>query len=541
MIFTLHRYIFRDLIKTFVITTLILSVLLGLGMMLRPLREFSVDPARVPELVLCTMPITLTMVMPIAALLAATLNYGRLAALNEINACRSSGIGLMTLMYPAFTLALLVGTVTLLLVFHVIPSYTERIEGILRADAESIIYRNIERSGKLGNMFPGIMIHADATDPKNHRLIGVAAVRMTPTRIEEIITARQVVVNISGRQNQNEVVLRFQNATVVSENGNLFFEETQIGHPIPSFWRDNIKFKKLSDLDRIREDMTLFEPVREMFDDYRGQLTLERYFEWVNRQLMTTGEVELQQGSNTLTINAERCELRSASRRGGIGSDGSQPGRLTGSGDWPISVISRSETGRERIYEARNGRLIMNVDRQVPQAALTLEEVRWHYVDDPYMQYIDRYPLGEVDVPSNVTSAVEALTLPEVLDGSAGMSLVEPSVQLEVMHSDLVEECSLVATKIRMERHFRLAFGVSCVVLVALGGALGIIFRSGHLLTAFGVSFLPAILCFVTISTGKHIAEQSNSGPLAGILFLWSGTLVVGIANAVVYRVLTRK
>ena len=63
MVFTLHRYIFRDLLKTFCLATLVLSVVLSLGVMLRPLRQFNVAPAQVPELLLCTLPITLTIPM----------------------------------------------------------------------------------------------------------------------------------------------------------------------------------------------------------------------------------------------------------------------------------------------------------------------------------------------------------------------------------------------------------------------------------------------------------------------------------------------
>ena len=113
MVFTLHRYIFRDLCKTFLLATAVLSLVLGLGVMLRPLRDFSVDPVNVLKLLAYTLPITLTMVIPISALLAATVNYGRLAVDNEITACRSSGISLTTLVYPALTLALLVGMATL--------------------------------------------------------------------------------------------------------------------------------------------------------------------------------------------------------------------------------------------------------------------------------------------------------------------------------------------------------------------------------------------------------------------------------------------
>ncbi len=89
MVFTLHRYIFRDLFKAFTLTTIILSFVMGLGVMLRPLREFSLDPARVPEMLFYTLPITMTMVIPIAALMATTLVYGRLAFENEITGAGS--------------------------------------------------------------------------------------------------------------------------------------------------------------------------------------------------------------------------------------------------------------------------------------------------------------------------------------------------------------------------------------------------------------------------------------------------------------------
>ena len=106
MIYTLHRYIFADLVKTFLIATFVLATVMGLGLMLGPMRRMGIDPMKVPELFLCTLPITLVMVLPIAALLSTTLNYGRLAADNEITACRASGISILTLVYPALILGL---------------------------------------------------------------------------------------------------------------------------------------------------------------------------------------------------------------------------------------------------------------------------------------------------------------------------------------------------------------------------------------------------------------------------------------------------
>jgi len=108
------------------------------------------------------------------------------------------------------------------------------------------------------------------------------------------------------------------------------------------------------------------------------------------------------------------------------------------------------------------------------------------------------------------------------------------------LHQDIIDDCAELATEIRVEKHSRLAFGVSCVVLVILGTVLGIVFRSGHLLTAFGVSFIPAALCLITIFTGKHIAEKSATD-ITGILFLWSGIGAVLLADIFIYKSLAKR
>jgi lipopolysaccharide export LptBFGC system permease protein LptF len=119
--------------------------------------------------------------------------------------------------------------------------------------------------------------------------------------------------------------------------------------------------------------------------------------------------------------------------------------------------------------------------------------------------------------------------------------LANPSAHLRKLHHNINKQCVELDTEIRLELHSRLAFGISCVVLVLLGSALGIIFRSGHLLTSFGVSFIPASLCLITIFTGKHIAEQSPDNILGGMIFLWSGVLAVAIADIFIYKILLKR
>ena len=549
MVFTIHRYIFRDLLKTFLLTTVVLSAVLGLGVMLRPLREFSVAPTLVPQLILCTMPITVTMVAPIAALLAATLNYGRLAVDNEISACRASGISVWTLIYPALTLALLVGMGTLVMVFHIIPTYTERFEGIIKEDVEAMIYRSIERSGSLWRQLPRWIIHADHADPENHRLIGVAAIRRSSDgTIEETFTAEQVIIDVQTGHERNKVFLRFVEPTVIGTQSEFVSDNFVVSADMPSLWKDSINFKKLADLKAIEGDMTRFSPIRKMLDEFRQNLIAEQFLEYCNDQLVEYGSLELPQGpggKQRIVVEANSCRVAAK-------ESGSPFGRSSGKRE---ALLSPHEGNRivvgsfhhpddaqpERLYQADAARLVVNVDHDPPTVKLALDTVEWRFADDEMVHKIEAFAILQLGLMPEIVSRVAAMSLQDILAEPIALSRAEPSKQLTKLHAELREECADLAVEIAMERHSRLAFGVSCVVLVLLGAALGIVFRSGHLLTAFGVSFLPAAVCLITIFTGKHIAEDNAGGITLGIMFLWSGIVAVAIANTIIYKTILRR
>ncbi|MHC4364386.1 MAG: LptF/LptG family permease [Planctomycetota bacterium] len=126
MIFTLQRYIFRETFRVFVLAAVALTLILSLGMILRPVQEYGVGPRQVIHLMGYFLPITLTFVLPMAALFAAALVYGRFAGDNELDACRASGISLLTLVYPGLALAVMVAIANLILSFHVVPAFVHR-------------------------------------------------------------------------------------------------------------------------------------------------------------------------------------------------------------------------------------------------------------------------------------------------------------------------------------------------------------------------------------------------------------------------------
>ena len=151
MVFTLHRYMFRELLRIFILATIGLTLILSLGGILRQVQEYGAGPRQAVHILVYLMPITLTFVLPMAALFASALAYGRFASDNEIDACRASGIGVLTLIYPGLALAILVAIGNLVLSFHVMPYFVHLAEKSLKADAKQMLFRNIQRQGLLEN------------------------------------------------------------------------------------------------------------------------------------------------------------------------------------------------------------------------------------------------------------------------------------------------------------------------------------------------------------------------------------------------------
>ncbi len=117
MVFILHKYIFRELLKVFAPAAAALTLILSLGSVLRPMQEFGVGPRQAVHIMGYFLPVTLTFVLPIAALFAGALVYGRLAGDNELDACKASGIGFLRLVYPGLALALIVASANLIFEF----------------------------------------------------------------------------------------------------------------------------------------------------------------------------------------------------------------------------------------------------------------------------------------------------------------------------------------------------------------------------------------------------------------------------------------
>jgi lipopolysaccharide export system permease protein len=89
---TLFKYIFKDLLRVFLLTSGGLAGIMSFGGLLRPLTEHGLDAGQVGKMLTYFMPAMMTYSLPVAALFATSVVYGRLAADNEITAMRPTGL-----------------------------------------------------------------------------------------------------------------------------------------------------------------------------------------------------------------------------------------------------------------------------------------------------------------------------------------------------------------------------------------------------------------------------------------------------------------
>ncbi|MHC4521747.1 MAG: LptF/LptG family permease [Planctomycetota bacterium] len=319
MVFTLQRYIFRELFKVFALATVGLTLILSLGGILQPVQEYGVGPRQVLHILLYFMPITLTFVLPMAALFASALTYGRFASDNELDACRASGISLLTMVYPGLVLAILVAIANLLLSFHVMPYFVHLAERSLKADAKQILFRNIQRRGFF-SLPPEkrFMIYADYVDPGSDTLAGIVVIQRDEGTVKNIQTADVARVHFDPNDKFNEVRLDVYGARQMGEAGDYWITlgAAQARFAFGSLLGDDIKFKQVDEIKRIRADLMQFDPVSKLARAAFSQLATEVLAQDISERLAAPQRdlYELRGTVRSVRFAATSCALEAESR-----------------------------------------------------------------------------------------------------------------------------------------------------------------------------------------------------------------------------------
>ncbi|HEG44519.1 MAG TPA: YjgP/YjgQ family permease [Phycisphaerales bacterium] len=528
MVFTLHRYIFRDLLRVFVLTAVVLTAMLSLTTMVGSMQKFGVPPEQILHLLGYFLPITLTFVLPMSALFAAALVYGRLASDNELDACKASGIGLMTLVYPGLCLAIVIAIANLVLSFHVVPAFIHRAERALKANTKQILFRNIQRNGYYtlppDNRY---RIYADRADPANDLLFGVIITDFQHGRINKITTAETAKIIIDTHKGFNEVTIVALETYQIDDLGQSYSQELAVNTTFPPLLSDNIKFQKIEQIKEIRADMMTFYPVRKLAEAARAQLSMELLAEEIAEKIAEESRNHYQLEAEDRILMFTAAESRASDER---------TIDLVG----PIELREYTILGEPICqYNSNSGKLLLSNNDVGTKMVMDIDAPTWEF-SDGRKGIAQRHVVRYISFPETVAAKLDSTDF--LSQDPLGSMLKQPSGILTNKLDDISFKVTSTINEIIAETHTRLVFGLGCITLVMISIALGIIFKGGHLLTAFGTSTVPAGVLIVCIMAGKNLTKARTSAmpESTGIIVMWAGLAVLSVLCFVIYRKLMK-
>ena len=536
MIFILQKYIFRELARSFVLTAVALTVMLGFGGGLQnTFKAQGITAFEMMKLMVYLIPVVLAYSLPVAALFSTTITYGRFSADNEINACRASGINIHKLLAPAFVLSLVVTAATFGLENFAIPDLMSRIERLVRKDMQGMVAGELMRTGYLSRM--GYAIHcgqvdcsvppkrnADgSTEPGYIQLSQVAFMEQDKGSAVFYGTAKTATIVFDHREDELVVAVFFNQVRAFDEKKGqmveIGFYDPQQSISTRALLQPRIKFLPLPELLATLKDPLVYSPVKKRVDILAKRLRLAVGYDLMRRQFVDTGRATLEDEKYHYTISADDV------------SQHQKDGSFIFQGNVTVEQRSGDE---HRIFKAREGRLTILAEgpNVQPRAVMYLENVKVRDADDlTEGRSLEDYRLSGLYGPAGTLEKANAYTVEQMLDRgkSLGVNSFEELVKSRLEMIDYYEGSYWRSLG---ELHTRLAYSTSALVLLILGAGLGIIFKGGHFVSAFGLSFIPMLFVVVIIITGKRICGVG--GTVMGPAIIWFGLFVVIWADVLV-------
>jgi lipopolysaccharide export LptBFGC system permease protein LptF len=558
---TLFWYVFKDLLVIFLMASGTLAGIMSFGGLLRPLTQNGLDASQILLLIRFSMPAMSTYSLPVAALFATTWVYGRMAADNEITACRASGISFLAMSTPAMFLGLFVAMMSMYLLCFTVPKNTLKIERVIVSNIAKIIVHQIEQAHETHFGFFTVyaesahLVDADPNKPNQQAVVlrgpMIVSFASVPQRdkffnvAKEFYMAREAVAYIDedpaeGAEGSDQMTVMLSDGVKLprrltgpkSEQGGL--GAAQFGPvDIPSRLGEKTKFMDIFQLKRLDRDPSRGRDVQNVTAQFIAEDQAAEFTRRLSVLLNSPQrEWSFEAGGDAYSI------VRPADAKIDVHA-GTITMTAAAAGGKPLKF--RQESGGQTRLTAEARSLEINTEADTAREQLIVSvELKDVLVD-----------AGETQTPKSELPRNFVLPMPPDI---AAMKTRTPDVYLgtavrhESQRQRLLFAWVDLINHVRSEMHARAAFVVSCLLLVLVGASLGMMFRSGNFLTAFAVSVVPAMLSVVLIVTGQHTAENVPkdltpfNNPLnAGIAIIWAGNVIIAIGAIVLLTRLQRK
>lgn len=383
-------------------------------------------------------------------------------------------------------------------------------------------------------------IYADQANSKNDTLLGVVIAEMKDGKIKKITTADSANVNFNPHERFNEVRIVAYNTYQMSteDEGGFFAKWMPVTAPFPSLMGDSIKFKKIDEIKKIKVDPMRFYPIEGLAREIYAQFTAELLAQDIAAKIAeipkhdiaqkipvdVNGFYKLHSGQNFIEFTANSCEAQDEKK-------------VLLSGGIVIVESDQEDKQPLRTFRAAKAMLHVEGDELAPTLTMEIYSPEWQKFDGSQGLAVREVIRGLI-LPQTVTNK---FTTENVLESISPTSTAaglenEPSQRLVALQNELRKKIQKTLVGIKAEVHSRLVFGIGCVPLIMIGIGLGIIKKGGHLLSAFGVSAMPATILIVCIMMGKNITKNLGSQAVSGIMLMWMGLVILTFLAVIIYR-----
>lgn len=535
MMLTLHLYLARELLKTFALTAIALTLLVVLGGGVANIfKGEGIGAEDMMKVFAFLTPVAVTLILPIAALFSAAITYGRSASDNEVIACRAAGIKIHRLLLSAGLLGLCVTLITYWAWNYMIPSLTRQIEDITRRDLPAIVVQQFQRAKPLVFGRHRIMAsrceildsgRLEGRPTKGHTyllLTGVSFVEMEDEEIMRYGTADATIIDFHRSEHAPQIAVDLHGVHLYDAARGQYFDLAHQSLPpfeIPLAMRRKTKFETLGSLLAFQRNPELAPEVADRLEGITRELMTFYMYEYVVEQLRSDGFFRL---------NGPGVEYEVYSREGAQDPDDGRPVMRS------VRVIEKTNAG-SFVYSADTATIELRstFDRARPVILVDLignvEISRAGSTDDGRAVRKPREtlkPVPYMDQPV-LKARAEAFDPEPLLSGELIRDLPRKQTRL---CERLLEYVQKFKSEVRGEIHFRASYSLSSIAVVVMGAVLGIIVRGGQVLTAFGISCVPSLFVVLSSIVGRNLADKPDYAALC-LGVMWGGTIFIYFAT----------
>lgn len=558
----LQLYVARELLKTFALAavglTLVLS-LCGTIIMSAALKVEIPTAETVLHMLWLIQPMVLAITVPVSALFACAIVYGRLAADNEFDACRASGVNIHRLLAPAFALSVLTAVFAFTFSNYVIPGAAESMANRVQRDASKFAQQAFKSKGhikiedrkknEVQVLYAG---KADLVRENDRDVLLVRDAAYLELKNDDLVrcgTVRQGRAEFGSTPDSGDPMVEafLEDVRVVDIPQTRVYQEKRRpfgSRELPRSFFYDPKWLRLGDLLNYERNPTQLPPIRPRVVALRQSVRDHVFYRRIcDRFAAPGGLLVLEDGQRRYEIRAQSARL--------VEEDFIPELRKV-----KVTYTWTDETGKRiRIFDA--GSAVLRIDHRYSSTRdVVLIALRDKVVFTDSRKPGDRVEHGSFDLepiaaPADLLDGDKAYSDAQLvgLDAIANKKIrnrqeLEAALpplgfgpQIEKVRQKALADLLRQRHEIIGTLHSRLSLCASALVTIVLAAALGVIFRNGQFLTAFVISFLPALVIVALNVLGRKQAESPE--PLlhaAGVTVIWAGIVLLALVDAVVLK-----